>query len=76
MTGGLVDSFSSEPLLGADELAALLHAPGRDARARRRWVYRAVEAGMPALRIGSRVYFRRSAVEAWLNSHRVGEWAA
>ena len=62
--------MSARPeLVDADELAARL-GPGIG----RRWVYRAVEAGMPAFKIGRRLLFNPEAAWAWIEQHRVGEW--
>jgi excisionase family DNA binding protein len=54
-------------LLSADQLAERL---GRD----RRWIYRQCERGLPAFKLGRELCFRVDAVEAWLESQRVGEW--
>jgi excisionase family DNA binding protein len=57
------------PLVNADELGRRL---GKDRRA----VYRLVEAhGLPAIRLGSRLAFDLEAVDQWLSSRRVGDWA-
>ena len=57
------------PLLTAAELSSHL-------RVTRRWVYDQVEShGMPAYRLGARALrFDLSAVEAWLESRKVGDW--
>ena len=59
----------NEPLLTASTLAAGLGVP-------RRWVYRQVEChGMPAYRPSGRaLLFELSAVRAWLQGSRVGDW--
>ena len=55
-------------LVGTDELTARL---GKDRRA----VYRLVEDhGLPAIRLGRSLAFDLEPVDAWLESHRVGEW--
>lgn len=56
-------------LLSADALAERL---GRN----RRWIYRQVERGMPAIKLGRELCFRVAAVEAWIETQRVGQWPA
>jgi excisionase family DNA binding protein len=61
-----------EPLLSATMLAQTLGVP-------RRWIYAQVEAhDMPAYRPpgGRKLLFELSAVEAWLDAYRSGDWSA
>ena len=61
-------SAFGEPLLSAQELATALGMT-------RRWVYLQVEQnGLPAYKLGRSLAFEVSAVRAWLDSRRVGEW--
>ena len=64
--------MSLEPLLTAARLAEALGVS-------RRWVYAQVEEhGMPVYRPpgGRTLLFRRSAVTAWLDAYRDGDWSA
>jgi excisionase family DNA binding protein len=55
-------------LLSAAELAQRLGTS-------RRWVYAQVDQhGLPAYRFGRTLAFEQQAVQAWLDSQRVGEW--
>jgi excisionase family DNA binding protein len=57
-----------EPLLSAQDLATALGMT-------RRWVYLQVEQnGLPAYKLGRSLAFEVSAVLAWLDARRVGEW--
>jgi excisionase family DNA binding protein len=57
-----------EPLIDA---AGLARALGKT----RRWVYEQVEEnGLPAYRLGRSLAFEISAVRAWLDRRRIGDW--
>jgi excisionase family DNA binding protein len=57
-----------EPLLDAQQLADALGMT-------RRWVYAQVEEnGLPAYKLGRALAFELSAVHAWLDTRRIGEW--
>jgi excisionase family DNA binding protein len=67
-----VGPAAAEPILSAAEVANALGVS-------RRWVYARVEEhGLPAYRPpgGRMLLFRMSAVEAWLDAHRIGEWGS
>lgn len=69
MTTGEGSRTHRVSLLTARELAAVL-------RVTPRWVYNEVEThGLPAYRLGPRALrFESSAVVAWLETRRVGQW--
>ena len=59
-----------EPLLDAAGLAKVL---GKT----RRWVYDQVEENdLPAYKLGRSLAFEVSAVRAWLDRRRIGDWPA
>lgn len=64
--------MSSLPeVIDAEQLAAAL-GPAFDRRA----VYRLHSHGLPRIQIGRRVFYDLAAVQAFLESRRVGEWQA
>ena len=57
-----------EPIIDASALAEQLGVT-------RRWVYSHVEEhGLPHYRFGKALAFEASAVRAWLDEHRAGQW--